>query len=388
MKARLFCCTAALLIVLLNGGCSAPKPSYAEKGHYSDLSVRIDQPGTAHAEGGLAVSQTITNQLEPAMLQPASQLFTLGPGDIVEIEILGTPTSRATATVGPDGKIYYYLLPGLDVWGQTLDQTRQLLENGLSKYINQPQVSINLRTVGSKYVWVLGRLNRPGIYPLTSPMTLLECLSLAGGPAHSISQASSAELADLHHSFVMRHGKFIPVNFYRLLHQGDTSQNIVLQPDDFVFVPSTLEQEVYILGAVLNPRALAYTERMTLVSAIAGGNGMTTYNYFANADTGFFMKDAYLSHVAIVRGSLAEPNITVVNYSDIVRGRAQDVLLEPGDIIYVPNSPYTTLKRYLDLVVSTFVSTEAANSGLRAVGPPTSVGVNVSVPVSAPSSGR
>jgi len=245
-------------------------------------------------------------------------------------------------------------------------------------------VSITLRTVGSKFVWVLGRLNKPGIYPLAGPMTLLECLSMAGGTARSSGQASTAELADLRHSFVMRQGRFLPVNFYRLLREGDTSQNIVLRPDDFVFVPSALEQEIYILGAVNSPRAIAYTEQMTVVSAIAGGSGTATFDYMANADAGPFMKDAYLSHVAIVRGSLAEPSVTIVNFSAIVKGRASDVLLEPGDIVYVPNTPFTTLKRYVDLAVSTFISTEAANEGLRAGGAPSSLGVGVSVPISAP----
>ena len=334
------------------------------------------------------MSLTVTNRVDPAMLRPDNQLFTLGPGDSLEIEILGTAASRATTTVGPDGKIYFYLLPGLDVWGLTLEQARDLLERELGKYLSQPQVAVTLRTVGSKYVWVLGRLSRPGIYPLTGPMTLLECISLAGGTARSTSQASSMELADLRHSFVMRQGQLVPVNFQRLLREGDTSQNIVLQPDDFIFVPSTLEQEVYLLGAVNSPRAIAYTDHMSLVSAIAGGSGMTTYNYFANAQGGPFMKDAYLSHVAVVRGSLAEPSITVVDYAAIVHGRAQDVALEPGDIIYVPNSPFTTLKRYLDLVVTTFVSTEAANEGLRAGGASSALGVGVSVPVSSPSSGK
>jgi polysaccharide export outer membrane protein len=115
---------------------------------------------------------------------------------------------------------------------------------------------------------------------------------------------------------------------------------------------------------------------------------MATYNFFASGGSGPFMKDAYLSHVAIVRGSLAEPSITVVNYAAVIHGRAADVPLEPGDIIYVPNSPLTTLKRYLDVVVSTFVSTEAANEGLRAGGAPVNLGVGVSVPVSAPTSGK
>jgi len=240
-------------------------------------------------------------------------------------------------------------------------------------------VSVSLQTIGSKFIWLLGRVNRPGIYPLTAPTTLLEAFSRAGGAAKSTSQVSAADLADLRHSFVMRQGQLLPVDFYQLLREGDTSQNIYLRPDDFIFVPSTLEQEVYVLGAVVNPRAITYTEQMTLVSALAGGNGSIRYDFMAGNDVGPMTKDAYLTHVAILRGSLAKPEILVVNASAIIRGHAADVALQPGDIIYVPNTPYTTLKRYVDLVVGTFVSTIAVNEGIRAGGG--QVGVGVSVPV-------
>ena len=47
-----------------------------------------------------------------------------------------------------------------------------------------------------------------------------------------------------------------------------------------------------------------------------------------------------------------------------VKGRARDVRLEPGDIVYVPNSPYTTLKRYFNIILNTFATTVAANEGI------------------------
>jgi polysaccharide biosynthesis/export protein len=328
-----------------------------------------------------ATTETLTNQLPAELLRPKADMFTLVPGDAVEIEILGTPNSRTTAAVGPDGKMYYNLLPGLDVWGLTLGQTRDLVEKQLTKYLSEPQVSLTLRLVGSKYVWMLGRVNKPGVYPLPAPTTLLESIAAAGGTSRSLSQVESEELADLRHSFVVRDGQFLPVDFRRLLREGDTSQNIYLQPDDFVYVASVLAQEVYVLGAVKAPRVLPYKERMTLVSAIAAGNGMDRYEWVSAGgyDPGPFSKDAYLSHVAIVRGSLATPQVTVVDYDAIVKGRARDVRLEPGDIVFVPNSPYTTLKRYFNIILNTFAATVAANEGIRVANGGTGVGVSVPV---------
>jgi protein involved in polysaccharide export with SLBB domain len=282
-------------------------------------------------------------------------------------------------TVGPDGRIYFNLLSGLDVWGLTLSQTKALLERELGKYVSSATVSMTLQTVASKHVWVLGRLNKPGIYPLAGPTTLLETLALAGGTARSLSDVTTEELADLRHSFVVREGNFLPVDFHRLMREGDMTQNIYLRADDFVYVPSSLSQEVYVLGAVKFPRALPFSDRMTLVTAMANASGPLRYDWLEQTDPGPFTKDAYLSHIAIVRGSLATPQIAVVNYADIVKGRAPDVRLEPGDIVYVPNSPYTQLKRYLNVILNAFVVTIAANEGLRAGGGETQV--DVSVPV-------
>jgi len=101
--------------------------------------------------------------LDPALLNPPTEPFTLGPGDRIAIEILGDPATHAEVTVGPDGKIYYYLLPGLDVWGLSLGQARQRLAGELRRYLRlAPSVAVTLRRVQSKQVWILGRVNHPG----------------------------------------------------------------------------------------------------------------------------------------------------------------------------------------------------------------------------------
>jgi polysaccharide export outer membrane protein len=178
----------------------------------------------------------------------------------------------------------------------------------------------------------------------------------------------------------MRKGVLLPVDFYGLLREGDMSQNIYLQADDFVYVPSALDQQIYVLGAVRFPRSVPYTESMTLVSALSQASGMAKIDWLTPNYTGL-APDAYMSHVAVVRGSLTKPQLLVVDAGAIIKGRKADVPLEPGDIIYVPNTPYSTLKRYANTILGTFVSTVAANAGARAGGAQT---VGVSVPVGGP----
>src|SRR5690242_14274862 len=109
------------------------------------------------------------------MAAAPTESFTLGPGDKLEIELVGETNSLATTVVGPDGKVYFNLLPGLDVWGLSIPQAKELLEQEFSKYVrDKPQLSLILRGVESKQVWVLGSVQVPGIYPLAVPMTLLE----------------------------------------------------------------------------------------------------------------------------------------------------------------------------------------------------------------------
>ena len=305
----------------------------------------------------------LTNRFNPGWLRPSTNLFTLGPGDKLEIELLGEPGSKTTTVVAPDGKIYFSLLPGLDVWGMTLGQAKEEIERGLSKYVrDQPQISLLLREVESKHVWILGHVQAPGIYALPAPTTLLEALSLAGGTLNlsSFRQAeafgASDELADLRRSFVLREGKMLPVDFQRLIRMGELSQNIYLQPDDFVYLPAAAAREVYVLGAVAEPRAVPYKEGMTVAAAIASAYGT--------------IKGAYLQHVAVVRGSLSHPQIAIVDYKYVIRGKAGDLALQPQDIVYVPFSPYRYLTRYAQLVVDTFVSAAAINGGTSLIGQP------------------
>jgi protein involved in polysaccharide export with SLBB domain len=188
-------------------------------------------------------------------------------------------------------------------------------------------------------------------------MKLLEAISLAGGiadlPTLSVNVLPSSEpVADLRRSFIIRQGKLLPVDFDRLL-KGDLSQNIYLQPDDFVYLPSLAARQVYVLGAVGQPQAVPYNDELTLVGAIATALGT--------------IKDADWYQVAIVRGSLSQPKVAIVNYRSIVHGHAADIQLEPQDIVYVPYTPYRYLTKYLDTILQTFVTSVAINEGARAV---------------------
>ena len=313
------------------------KPSDSQK------LVRLDEKIFEQAEA--------TNRIDPAWLKPSTNLFVLGPGDGIEIETLGEAPGSMATSVGPDGKIYYSLLPGTPVWGLTLTQTKQTLEQGLQKYFKtKPELAVNLQSVRSQNVWLLGNVAKPGVYPLQTPLTVLEAISLAGG---TLNVPGSVEgVCDLKRSFILRQGEPLAVDFERLLRLGDLSQNIYLQAGDFVYLRSALIRNVSVLGAVASPRVVPFSYRISLGAAVISAGGPIQY--------------AYQSDVAIVRGSLVNPRVAKVDVGAILKGKARDVELEPGDIVFVPYVPWRKPAMLLDSMVRNFVRIVSLNEGYRA----------------------
>lgn len=321
----------------------------------------------AHVADTAAFTQTQRQEaIQPEWLQPPQKPYALGPGDKLEVEILGETGTRADTFVTPDSKVYFDLLPGIEAKGKTTAQLQQEMEAQLVQFYRQPQVAVTLKEAVSQRVWVLGRVNAPGIYPLTRPLRVLDAVTLAGGLFTSRFTGTTEELADLRHSFLMRGGRMMPVNFEKLIREGDLAQNIYLEPDDFIYLPSSLTNEVYVLGAVTEPRPVGFMNEMNLVAALSKGLGM--------------LPGADLTRVKIIRGSLTEPKIATVNAAEILYGKATNVRLEPGDIIYVPGKGTISPGGYLRDAVDTFTRLVAANEGNNAGAPgASSIGLNLNL---------
>ena len=73
--------------------------------------------------------------------------------------------------------------------------------------------------------------------------------------------------------------------------------------------------------------------------------------------------------MAVLRGGLDHPQITIVDYRSVIRGAARDITLQPRDIVYVPFSPYRYIEKYAELILNTFVASAAINAGSAAVHP-------------------
>lgn len=305
---------------------------------------------------------------DPALLKPPSEPYILGPGDVVEIEIAEVPGTLARTFVMPDGMVYFNLAGGVMAEGLTQSGFAAKLTEALKKDYANPLVNVSLVEVRSRKYWILGRVFKPGIYPLRQPTTLLEAISASGGLFTSRFSGTTEELADLSNSIVVRDGDILPVDFNRLVREGDTSHNIYLYNNDLVYLPSAASRTVLLLGAVAAPQAVGYKDSLTLVDCVAQGKGPA--------------KEAYLDQVVIVRGTLAEPKAAVVNLRAILTGKESNVVLQPGDIVWIPRRPLGVLENAVKLAFKDAARAAAATSGARAVG--SEENPAVTIPLGAP----
>ena len=309
-----------------------------------------------------AVDANLSNtNLSFSVVNPAHRAdwqkhLTLGPGDILNFSLYGQPElSRQDIFIGPDGRVNYLEAQNVLATGLTVDELRTNLDQELSKYRRAPRTIITPVAYRSKRYFVLGRVIQRGAYALDQPLTVLEAVARAHGIETAIADRNTIDLADLQRSFLARHGKRIPLDFEKLFGQGDLSQNIQIEPDDFLYFPPATLKEVYVLGEVRLPGVVSFTSDLTAVGAIANRGGFTD--------------NAYKSHVVVIRGSFNHPQTFIVNTLAVFDARGQDFQLQAKDIIYVSGRPFLRAEQLLDLAISAYIEAATAEWAGKYIGP-------------------
>lgn len=273
--------------------------------------------------------------------------YELGPGDVLDIRMFGKPESlREGIVITPDSRLTYLEASNVDVTGRTVDEARAELEKALQTYYRAPRLIISPREINSKNYTILGKVQKRGVYPLNRPMTLIEAIARSGGIEIGLFEHRAVELADYERSFVVRHRERLPVDFSKLFLEGDLSQNLPLEPGDYIFLASSVSNDYYVLGAVQAPGFQGFSPGATVVTAVTKRGGFT--------------RTAFREKVLVVRGSLSTPQVFEVNMEAILNGREPNFKLEPKDIVYVSNRPWYKLEDILDRAVLTFMETAAS----------------------------
>jgi polysaccharide export outer membrane protein len=255
---------------------------------------------------------TATPPAPPGGVAPApDSSYQLGPGDQLQIQVYGEPPLSGAFPVNDRGELNYPLLGDVSVAGKTADEVATLLHDQLAAgYLVEPSVTVWLDAHNSQPVPVLGAVAEPGLYFLTGKTTVLELLSQAGG----VLGGTASEVRVTHGG---DRSNVTVVPFQPLVAEGQG--NLVLRAGDLVYVPESL---VSVMGSVGQPGEVAYRENLTVSQAIAAAGGPTNL--------------ANLGHVYVLRG---EQRIRV-NVRKVLKGRSDDVLVQPGDRVYVKESSF------------------------------------------------
>ena len=257
----------------------------------------------------------------------AENKYVIGDEDMLQISVWGNPELTVHVQVRPDGMISVPLVGDIKASGIAPQELKSSLENEFTRFVKAPTVSVIVTAVNSFKVFVLGEgiAKSSGTSSGSGAATSSGAISLRRNTTllQLLSQLGSLQNADLTNSFLLRNGQKLTVDFYRLINQGDVSQDVQLVPNDLIFIPDNFQNRIMVIGAVKTPSVIQFREGMTTFDAILGAGGFTE---FANPND-----------VVIVRkkGNGAK-NIDVSLKDVMKRGEIdKDIPLQPGDRVIV-----------------------------------------------------
>jgi polysaccharide export outer membrane protein len=324
------------------------------------------------------VNDRIRSMSASARLMPHD--YVIGNGDLLNLEVFDVKELSREVRVSQTGSIGIPLLPvRLHIAGLTEVQAEQKISEVLesSGLVSHAEVSLSVKERKSKPITVVGAVAHAMVFQADRPVTLLEVLAEAGGVANDAGDtvivnrpaqeapfdpsgppaigpedtAPAAASKGSNHTDSMQEtasstaavpnasanspapvdpphlNNTITINLNELMESGDATNNIILQAGDIVTVPHS--GIVYVLGAVSRPGGFV----------LANDRGqMTTLKILALA--GGLSPTAKRDHAVIVRkDTQGQQHEVAVDLKKVMERQAEDVQLQPSDILYVPNSP-------------------------------------------------
>jgi len=284
--------------------------------------------------------------------------YKISKGDVLEISIFGDDDQAMRETVvAPDGRIYYMFADAIPAEGRTLKDVANDIESKIGHLFTNPEVTVIPRQIMAQRYMILGKVARPGIYPILSSLTLRHAIGEAGGVAYGGYAGTTIQIASLRDSFIVRNGKKLDINFANLLFTEGSEYDVYVQPGDYIYLASSLVRQIYLIGAVREQKPIPYKDGLTLFKAVSGPSGLVGGVLLGGPFA------ANVSQIMIVRGSLKQPKVMMVDLFKIIEGQARDVYLEPGDIVYIPNKKFRFGRGLVRSAIDTFVSTFGSDVG-------------------------
>ena len=170
---------------------------------------------------------------EPGGTQAVVPEYRIGPGDVLNIEVWKDAALSRQVTVLPDGKISFPLIGELTAGDRTVAELKKEIESKISRFVPDSPLTVEVRQVNSLHVYVLGRVNAPGRFILTSNVTVLQALAIAGGP-NAFANRSKIRI------FREKGGKTTmspPFDYDEVTAGRNIETNVLLERGDVIHVP-------------------------------------------------------------------------------------------------------------------------------------------------------
>lgn len=287
-----------------------------------------------------AFGLTATANAQPAPSTDAqSQRYHIGAGDVLDIRILNRPQlSREAVRVEGDGVIRMPLIDGEIVARcKSEGELAEEITKRYLKFYRNPHVDVFVKEYHAREVALIGAVNEQGRYQMQRRLRLLDLLSFAKGPSDragqtiNIVRAPRTDVCENDGESASPEGGFISLRLNDTL-RGEANANPYVQSGDIITIPEA--EQVYVVGNVYSPKALPLKEPISVTRAIAMAGGP--------------LRDSKTDKIHIVRQMPnGEKTELYVNLSAIARKRAEDIMLQPNDIVEVAESTGKSLVRSL-----------------------------------------
>lgn len=222
-----------------------------------------------------------------------------------------------------NGKIYLPHAISVEVEGLTLREAQEKVQTAFCQQLPHAQIFVRFKKRCERQVQIMGA--KYALITIDGRMRLSEVLAKAKISPH----------ANLFKSYVLRKEQQLPVDLYKLIHLGDSSQNIVMRGDDQIFIASENDATVMITGEV--PKSLVIPIPYGFISlkeglVMAGGISFTGNK----------------GCIQIIRGNFIRPKIYCLDWQEAMYLSNQTLLLMPGDVVVVSERPITQWNRFIN----------------------------------------
>ncbi len=305
------------------------------------------------------LSQDTLPALQPAQIhyqrdyaflfQNNKRNYHLSPGDVLSIHLWAYPEISAATTEGgssyqidQNGYIHFPLINRYKVAGKTLSQINQELRSQLARYLKNPDVIVRVQAYQGQRYSVLGNVRAGGQFYLSDqPVSVYTALGLAGGVT---------ERGDTTSIQLVRQGITYDLNTLALEKAGFSLHNLLIQPNDSLYVNSRENQKIYVLGESGRNEALPVRDQgMTLSDVLGESLGINPLSASAGR---IYVVRSYPNH------QITELyHLSLGNLGDF--GLANQFRMRSNDIVYVDATGLTRWQRVISQIIpfSSIVST-------------------------------